>query len=268
MLLHMEQRTLGIATLPLFSTAGVSRNVLVENAGDRITAQFHQLVAEQGMGVLSVVAHEVRGAMTALGVSTELLAVDLDRMDQEQIRDMLAGMRGRVLWVQGLVENLLCAAAIREGRFRLQPQPMDLVDTIADVHLVVKPLLDQRQQRLRVRLLGDFPDVIADSRRVSQVLVNLILNASKHSPWATVIEVSMRQRRGAVRVTVADRGPGLPPEGAAPLFEPFYRAAATKDKQGLGLGLSIVKSIIDAHGGRLGAHQRPGGGACFWFELS
>jgi hypothetical protein len=82
-----------------------------------------------------------------------------------------------------------------------------------------------------------------------------------------VIEVSLSRRRDALRITVADRGPGLPAEGAARLFEPFYRSASTDDKQGLGLGLSIVKSIVDAHGGRLGAHNREGGGACFWFEF-
>ena len=244
------------------------REVVVENVGDAITSRFGELVAEQGLGVFSVVAHEVRGPLMALGMSAELLAEDLDRMDRQQIRDVVEAMRARVLWMQGLVENLLCAAAIREGRFHLQPQPVDLVETLAEVQVVVKPLLDQRQQRLRLRLLGQFPEVPADSRRVSQVLVNLILNASKYSPKQTAIDVSLSRRKDALRVTVADRGPGLPLEGAARLFEPFYRAVADEDKQGLGLGLSIVKSIVDAHAGQLGAHNREGGGASFWFELS
>jgi signal transduction histidine kinase len=72
----------------------------------------------------------------------------------------------------------------------------------------------------------------------------------------------------AIRVTIADRGPGVPPEHAARLFEAYYRApGATASKDGVGLGLSIVKSIIEAHAGRVGVESRRGGGAKFWFEL-
>src|SRR5205085_7853045 len=112
-------------------------------------------------------------------------------------------------------------------------------------------------------------EVLADSRRLGQVLINLILNASKFGAANTSIDVTVSVRGNAVRVAVADRGPGVAPEQAQRLFEPYYRAPATagSGKDGVGLGLSIVKSIIEAHGGLVGVESRRGGGARFWFSV-
>ena len=219
--------------------------------------------------VLATVAHELRGPLTALATSSELLAEDFAHLDPEQVKSMLGAMHRRTLWLQGLVENLLCAATIREGRLQLYRQSLSLVDVLADVDAVVGPLLAQRGQRLRVRCANHLPEVLADSRRLGQVLINLILNASKFGVPDTSIDVTISLRGGAVRVTVADRGPGVASEQAARLFEPYYRAPAIagSGKDGVGLGLSIVKSIVEAHGGQVGVESRRGGGARFWFSI-
>jgi signal transduction histidine kinase len=219
--------------------------------------------------VLATVAHELRGPLSALATSSELLAEDFGRLDPEQIKGMLAAMRRRTIWLQGLVENLLCAATIREGRLQLYRQPLSLGDLLADVEAVTGPLLAQRGQWLRIRHAAGLPDVLADSRRLGQVLVNLILNASKFGQPNTPIDVTVSRRAGGVRVAVGDRGPGVSAEHAQRLFEPYYRAPATagSGKDGVGLGLSIVKSIVEAHGGRVGVDSRRGGGASFWFTI-
>ncbi len=219
--------------------------------------------------VLATVAHELRGPLTALATSSELLAEDFLHLDPEQVKGMLAAMHRRTLWLQGLVENLLCAATIREGRLQLYRQSLSMRDLLEDVSAVVNPLLAQRGQRLRVRLPQRLPEVLADSRRLGQVLVNLILNASKFGPARTPIDLTVSLRGGVIHVAVADRGPGVPAEQAQRLFEPYYRAPATaaNGKDGVGLGLSIVKSIVEAHAGRVGVESRRGGGARFWFEL-
>lgn len=233
------------------------------------TAAEPTATPQHELTVLATVAHELRGPLTALATSSELLAEDFTRLDPEQIKGMLAAMHRRTLWLQGLVENLLCAATIREGRLQLYRQSLSLCDLLSDVDAVVSPLLAQRGQRLRVRHASDLPEVLADSRRLGQVLVNLILNASKFSPPNTPIEVTISRRAGGVRVAVSDRGPGVPAEQARRLFEPYYRAPATAGmgKDGVGLGLSIVKSIVEAHGGRVGVDNRRGGGARFWFVV-
>ncbi len=219
--------------------------------------------------VLATVAHELRGPLTALATSSELLAEDFSHLDPEQVKSMLGAMHRRTLWLQGLVENLLCAATIREGRLQLHRQSLSLVDVMADVEAVVGPLLEQRGQRLRVRMATALPEVMADSRRLGQVLINLILNASKFGAPNSSIDVTISIRGGTVRVAVADRGPGVAPEQAQRLFEPYYRAPGTAGmgKDGVGLGLSIVKSIVEAHNGQVGVEDRRGGGARFWFSL-
>ncbi len=250
---------------------GVSVAASPETALQRNQTPLRQSSAapQHELTVLATVAHELRGPLTALATSSELLAEDYSQLDPEQVKSMLAAMHRRTLWLQGLVENLLCAATIREGRLQLYRQSLSLADVLADVEAVVGPLLEQRGQRLRVRMADSLPEVLADSRRLGQVLVNLILNASKFGAPDTSIHVTISIRGGTVRVAVADRGPGVSSEQAQRLFEPYYRAPATADsgKDGVGLGLSIVKSIVEAHGGHVGVESRRGGGARFWFEL-
>src|SRR5215813_12015615 len=138
--------------------------------------------------VLATVAHELRGPLTALATSSELLAEDFAHLDPEQVKSMLGAMHRRTLWLQGLVENLLCAATIREGRLQLNCQSLDMAEVVEEVEAVVGPLLEQRGQRLRVRIARDVTEVLADSRRLGQVLINLILNASKFSAPETCID--------------------------------------------------------------------------------
>jgi len=228
-----------------------------------------QSAPQHELTVLATVAHELRGPLTALATSSELLAEDFLHLDPEQIKSMLGAMHRRTVWLQGLVENLLCAATIREGRLNLYRQSLSMRDVLADVDAVVNPLLAQRGQRLRVRMASRLPEVLADSRRLGQVLINLILNASKFGEPNTSIDVSISVRNHTVHVAVADRGPGVPADQADRLFEPYYRVAATagSGKDGVGLGLSIVKSIVEAHGGLVGVESRRGGGARFWFSI-
>jgi len=233
------------------------------------TKHLAQQTPHHELTVLATVAHELRGPLTALATSSELLAEDFLHLDPEQVKSMLGAMHRRTIWLQGLVENLLCAATIREGRLQLYPQSLSLLDVLEDVQAVVGPLLEQRGQRLRLRIAPQLPDVAADGRRLGQVLVNLILNASKFGPASSAIDVTISVRDGMVHVFVADRGPGVSAEHAQRLFEPYYRAPSTagSGKDGVGLGLSIVKSIVEAHNGQVGVESRRGGGARFWFSL-
>jgi two-component system sensor histidine kinase KdpD len=233
-----------------------------------------------GLAIISTVAHELRGPLMALATSAELLVADFDSLAPEQIREMVAAIHCRALWLQELVENLLCAASLREGRLAIHVQPLNLIEVVAEVRQVVNPLLRRRDQRLRIHDVSpiQLPEVHADGRRLGQVLVNLILNASKFSPPGSPVEVVLGARGPMMRVTVADRGPGLPTGLIEQLFEPFFRAPSSQSApllgvagatapEGVGLGLAIVKEIVARHGGSVGAANRRGGGARFWFEL-
>jgi two-component system sensor histidine kinase KdpD len=193
----------------------------------------------------------------------------LETLDPEELREMVSVIHRGTLWMQGLVENLLCASSISAGRFHLQRRLVRPMALAAEVGPVVEPMLNKKQQILRASSRGTLDRVWADSRRIGQVLVNLVSNASKFTPPGQSIDLVFSRRANHLRVTIADRGPGLPRGRTAQLFEPFYRAAPAvrSGKEGVGLGLAIVKNIVEAHGGRVGASNRRGGGARFWFEL-
>jgi len=234
-----------------------------------VSSPFPKLPFSGEPRVLTTVAHELRGPLTALVTSAELLVEDFDTLPPNQMRDMITTMHRGALWLHGLVENLLCAATIRDGHFRIHRQPVALEDIIDEVQPVVAPILRQKGQRLEISMQGVVPELSADARRIGQVLVNLIGNASKYTDDRTSVELIVDPRPQVVRVMVADRGPGFPAGSETELFEPFHRTAAAghSGKEGVGLGLSIVRSIVEAHDGSVGAENRRGGGALFWFDL-
>jgi signal transduction histidine kinase len=174
-----------------------------------------------------------------------------------------------VLSLQTLVDNLLESASIEAGRFQVSPRPSNLGEIIAEAIRMMQPLLDKRGQHLVVELPAAIPVVRAAPRRTVQVLVNLLSNANKYGPDDSEIAIGATVDKGWVRVTVADQGAGIPQRQRADLFRRFVHPDTASDNalNGAGLGLSVVKAVIQAHGGEVGIEDRPGGGAVFWFTL-
>ena len=219
--------------------------------------------------LLASLTHELRTPVAALATGSELLLEDLDRLSLDEMRRIVQTVHRGAMWLQGLVENVLFAATVAEGAARIYPRPLDLADLVCDVGPVVEPLLRQRGQTLRVVNRLGSARVSGDSRRIGQVLINLIGNASKYSGPDTVIDVRLARRGPHVRLSVADRGPGLPPGPPEALFGAYTRGAASglDGIDGAGLGLAIVRSIAQLHGGSSGGGRRRGGGAVFWIDL-
>lgn len=218
---------------------------------------------------IAAVAHELRAPLTSLVLAAELLLDDAGKADPKHCQRMATLIHQQAHWLNGLLDNLLCSATISNDRLRLTQRPVNLPKVVADVRSLVQPQLQRQNQRLRITTRGRIPRVSVDCQRIGQVLVNLITNASKFAPSNTALDVVLAPKGDAVRVSVADRGPGLPAGSAERLFEPLCRSAEAicAGVEGVGLGLAIVKHIVEAHGGRVGGENRPGGGARFWFEL-
>jgi His Kinase A (phospho-acceptor) domain len=156
--------------------------------------------------LLSSIAHEIRTPVTALATATELIREDLHHMDRDELLRMVETMHRGAIWLQGLVENLLCAATLSEGRLRISQRRLALGELARDVVAVVEPLLQQRGQWVRVVERRDVGEVLADGRRIGQALINLLVNASKHGQPGTRIDLLILRRADCVRVSVADRG--------------------------------------------------------------
>src|SRR4029077_18397364 len=124
-----------------------------------------------------------------------------------------------------------------------------------------------RGRKVSVALPPDLSLVPLDEVLIEQVFVNLLENAARYTPAGSPIDVSAAAVDGAVRVDIADRGPGLPPGEEERIFDKFHRGVQDAASGGIGLGLTICRGIISAHGGRIWAENRPGGGALFRFTL-
>jgi K+-sensing histidine kinase KdpD len=154
--------------------------------------------------ILSTVAHEIRGPVTSLLASAEILHEDFDVLPDEQKREIVSSMHRGTLWLHTLVENLLCEAALHEGRLQMHRQPAEISDIVAEVEPIVTPLLDRNQQRLDL-FFDDAPHIVnVDSRRIGQVLVNLLTNAAKYGRAGAPVELAVSRRAESVVVAVAD----------------------------------------------------------------
>jgi PAS domain S-box-containing protein len=220
---------------------------------------------------LANVAHEFRTPLAAVGACVELLLDQAPDLSADELGELLVSLHLGVLGLQTLVDNLLESASIEAGHFRVSPRPSDLSDIIAGAVRTMQPLLYKRGQSLTVELPADMPVVCADPRRTAQVLVNLLSNASKYGPDEAEIAISATASAAGVRVSVADRGAGILPEQRANLFRRFTHPDPADSRlaaqYGAGLGLSVVKAVVEAHGGQAGVDDRPGGGSIFWFTL-
>ncbi len=230
------------------------------------TELVHRLMGE----FLANITHEFRTPVSALAASTELLLDQAPDLSQDELYELLTSLYLGIVGLQTLVDNLLESARLEVGRFRVYPRPVDLGEIIAEATRIMQPLLDRHRQRLVVELPAAIPMVQADSRRVTQVLVNLLSNANKYSPDETEIAICAAIDDGWARIAVADQGPGIPDTYRPSLFRRFAHPepSASKSRYGAGLGLSVAKAITEAHGGQVGVDNRPSGGSIFWFTLA
>jgi signal transduction histidine kinase len=130
----------------------------------------------------------------------------------------------------------------------------------------MRALAEAKQQTIEVDIPSSLPSVAIDLHRIGQVVSNLVSNAIKFTPQEGTIRVSARQRDGKIVVFVADTGPGIPQEYLSKIFDWFWRTPETKQK-GSGLGLSIAKGIVEAHGGTIWAESQSGKGSLFCFTM-
>ncbi len=221
---------------------------------------------------LANVSHEFRTPLTAVAASVELLIDQAADLTPLELHELLNTLHLGVLNLHKLVDNLLESANIEAGRFRVHPRPASLGEIIAEATATMQPLLDRHGQRLVVELPAAIPVVLADPRRAVQVLVNLLSNASNAQRGLADSQITISAELEAdgetVRVLVADQGPGIPAEQRRALLQGRRFAGTGGDAPGgFGLGLSVVKAIVEGHDGRWGMDDRPGGGAVVWFTL-
>jgi signal transduction histidine kinase len=200
--------------------------------------------------VLGNISHEFRTPLAAQLASIELLRDGLRDMSPEAQQELLSNVERGVLRLMRLIDNLLESVRIEAGQHSIRLQPVDLLDVVVDARDLVAPLLRQRQLSVSIDESGIGAIVRGDAQRLGQVFVNLLANAAKFAPEGSMIRIGGQRSGSQIEVWVEDEGPGVPDGSGMAIFERFQRGVGSEpDAPGLGLGLWIVKSIIERHGG-------------------
>jgi len=216
---------------------------------------------------LAMISHELRTPLTSIiGFTTTLLAEDVTWEPDEQ-RDFIHTIQHEADRLQELIEQLLDLSRLEAGMLPISPKPYSL-------HEIIEDALPQFQiltngQTITMHLPANLPPVNVDAKRIAQVLVNLVRNASAYASEGTEISISASVRGGFVQINVNDQGPGIPPAEHKRIFEAFRRGenAENGSAQGAGLGLAICKGLVEAHGGRIWIKKKTTPGTTISFTI-
>ncbi|MEO8034406.1 MAG: PAS domain S-box protein [Acidobacteriota bacterium] len=213
---------------------------------------------------LGIVSHDLRNPLTRISLSADLL---VDSPPEEQ-PELIETIRNAARQAQRLIQDLLDVARVEAGGLSVEKRPLDVGQLVNEACDTNRAIAAQKRQQI-LCLLGDcLPELSADRDRLLQVFGNLIGNAMKFTPEDGTITVEAQTTRSANEVTfrVRDSGPGIPPSDLKSVFSPYWQARKTAHL-GAGLGLAIVRGIIEAHGGTVWAENAAGGGAIFTFTI-
>jgi len=222
---------------------------------------------------LAMLSHELRNPLAPISAAADLLLAGgpaNDAAGGERVRRASTIIRRQVRHLTSLVDDLLDAARVTQGLVALNTERLDLQQVVADAVEQVRPLVAERRHALALHLPPQPVQVLGDHKRLVQVLVNLLGNAAKYTPPGGRIDVDLEVAAGEACLAVRDSGMGMAPGLVASAFDLFHQGERTMDRGqgGLGIGLALVKSLVEQHGGRVTAYSAgPGQGSMFAVHL-
>ena len=248
---------------PIRSEAGEIDSVVVTIQDLAPLEELDRLRAE----FIGMVSHELRAPLTSIKGSTTTLLGTPRALDRAELRQFIRIIDMQADHMEGLIGDLLDAGRIDSGTLSVDPEPLALAVLVEQARTTF--LSGGGRQAMRIDLPADLPLVMADERRIVQVLSNLFSNAARHSPESSPIHVGAARDGIEVAISITDEGRGIPPERLRHLFRK-YADVAGRDREptSFGLGLVICKGLVEAHGGRIRAESAGAGmGARFTFTL-
>ncbi len=215
--------------------------------------------------MVSDVAHELRTPLANIQGHVEAMQDGLMQPNAENLNTV----HQQTLHLNRLISDLRLLAETEASELRLSPEPTSVSEIVNDTAGSFRPRADAASVQLSVAVEDGLPDLHLDRFRIQQALGNLMDNAIRHTPSGGGVTVSARRYEDGVRIEVADTGPGIPPDDLPHVFDRLYRVDLSRDRAtgGSGLGLTIARRLVEAHGGTIWAESVPGEGSRFGFEL-
>ncbi|HSK79315.1 MAG TPA: ATP-binding protein [Thermoanaerobaculia bacterium] len=270
-ILHARFRGGTSATEHLLLPDGTRRAVVITSAPPSEDQQVQVMRDETEMeaarrlrdAVLANISHEFKTPLSAQLASIELLR---ERLQEEpggadgQAAELVLSLERGSLRLTQLIDNLLESVRVESGQGSIRRRPVALDEVVEEAVEMVRPLLAQRGQTVEVDLPYPLPAIEGDAQRLVQVFVNLLANANKYAPAFSIVRLGGAVSEGAVSLWVEDEGPGLPDGAGRSLFDRFVRSSGDEEPEqsGMGLGLWIVQSIVERHGGTVEPRREEG----------
>jgi signal transduction histidine kinase len=243
--------------------SGPVRRLVITLRGAQQRARLERSRAE----LVSTVAHELRAPLTSVKGFTATLLAKWSRFSDDQKRVMLETVNADADRVTRLITELLDVSRIESGRMEVRRQLVDVPERARKI-IAGRVASGEPEDRFRLDVAHDLPETWLDADKIDQILSNLVENAVRHGAGIVSVVVQRAQESGdqgeAITVSVRDQGEGIPPEMSLRVFRQFWRG---KRRGGTGLGLYIVKGLIEAMDGEIAVNRAPGGGAEFRFTL-
>ena len=215
--------------------------------------------------IMAMVSHDLRNPLN-LVLSNASLLLEAGPFLEPRQRERIEGIHQAVARMTRLTQDLLDVSRLESGHLDIRRGPVSPERLIQSARAQHDQAAEAKSIRLSCEIEDGLPDVCADPDRMDQLFGNLIGNALKFAPQHGEIRIGAAAAGGSVRFSVADSGPGIEAEDQARIFERFWQAKGS-ESGGSGLGLAIAKTLVEAHGGRMGVDSTAGEGAEFWFEI-
>ncbi|MGQ9627566.1 MAG: sensor histidine kinase [Anaerolineae bacterium] len=232
-------------------------------------AEMENLIRHREAEFVSVVSHELRTPLTSIKGYADMLMSGMAGEVNDTQKKFLRIIRANAERLSNLVSDLLDIVRLEAGQVKLNLQPLNLGELISETALSVEEHIQEKGLELSLSIPPEVPPVLADRERISQAIKHLLNNAWQYTPAGGKISVSLNSGGGELLVRISDTGIGISSEDRARLFTRFFRAdhPLVRERSGAGLGLSLVKSIVELHGGKIWVESEPDAGSTFSFTL-